>query len=99
MAILLDEENKELIITCDCGCEDACHIKIEKDDFTNDYALLSYMNGKFYNDTDSILDTIKRKCKKIWAIIRNKDYYYSDIIMTEEDYKKFKKYVNLNGKI
>lgn len=39
------------------------------------------MNGDWYRDqNDSIFRIIGRKLKKIWAIIRNKDYYYSDVI-------------------
>ena len=34
------------------------------------------------------------KLKKIWAIIRNKDFYYSDIVLTKEDFKEFKKWVD-----
>ena len=36
------------------------------------------------------------KLKKIWAIICNKDFYYSDIVMTKEDFKEFKEWINRN---
>lgn len=32
--------------------------------------------------------------KKIWAIIRNKDYYYSEICMTRKDFETFREYIN-----
>lgn len=92
MSILFHNKKNELIVTCECGCEESAHIKIEEDDEL--YLFLTYMNGKFYNCSDSIWETVKRKCKKIWCIIRNKDYYYSDIIMNKEDFKKFKEYIN-----
>ena len=34
------------------------------------------------------------KLKKIWAIISNKDFYYSDIVLTKDDFKEFKEWVN-----
>ena len=37
---------------------------------------------------------IKGKLKKIWAIIRNKDFYYSEICMNREDFKVFREYIN-----
>lgn len=96
MSILFSRQNDELIVTCNCGCEEACHIKIEKEEYNDDYdySFISYMNGKFYNDPNSVWTTIKRKCSKIWSIIKNKDYYYSDIIMNQEDFKQFKEYIN-----
>ena len=54
-----------------------------------------YMNGNWYRDQDDrILRCIGRKLKKIWAIIRNKEYYYSDVLMSRDDFEKYKEYVN-----
>lgn len=94
MAVLMTNDNKELIVTCNCGCENAVHIRIdcEDDDY---YSLCSYLNSNWYRDQDDrVLSVIGRKLKKIWAIIRNKDYHYSDIIMTKADFEVFKEYVN-----
>lgn len=92
MSVLVNEEKNELIITCDCGCEDALHILIDKD---NDkcYSFLSYMNGNFYRDQYTPFERTKRKLQKIWAIVRNKDYCYSDVIMSKEDFKTFADYI------
>ncbi len=32
--------------------------------------------------------------KKIWAIIRNRDFYYSEVIMRRSDFTDFKNYIN-----
>lgn len=92
------EGKEELIVTCNCGCHDALHICIDepepKDEY-DIYAMMSYMNGNWYRDQDySIIRVIEKKLKKIWAIIRNKDFYYSDVLMTKEDFEQFKKYIN-----
>lgn len=42
MAVLKTNDDKELIITCDCGCEEGLHIKVEKD---------------YYDGSDSDMDT------------------------------------------
>lgn len=99
MSIFMNKDKTELIVTCGCGggagCGDAAHIKINFDD--HDYAFISYMNGNFYKDQDGALRTLWWKLKKIWAIIRNKDHYYSDIVMNKEEFETFREYVNSIG--
>lgn len=96
MAVMISEDKKDLIVTRKCGCQDAIHIKIDDEDKDADYyAIQTYMNGNWYRDQDNrVFRTIGRKLKKIWAIIRNKDYYYSDVLMSCEDFEQFKKYIN-----
>ena len=82
MSVLMSEDKKELIVTCKCGCQDGIFIKVDDDDKDTDcYAIVEYTNGKWYREQgDKIFRVIGRKLKKILAIIRNKDYYYSEII-------------------
>ena len=96
MAVMISEDKKDLIVTCKCGCQDAIHIKIDDEDKDADYyAIQTYMNGNWYRDQDDrVYRSIGRKLKKICAIIRNKDYYYSDVLMSCEDFKRFKEYIN-----
>lgn len=95
MSILLNKDKTELIVTCNCGCDRGVHIKIDDEDKEYGYyAFVSFMNGNFYKDQYGAFDILKEKFAKIWAIIRNKDYYYSDVIMTKDDFKQFKEYVN-----
>ena len=94
MGVLFNKDRSELVITCNCGCDEGVHIKIDHDDYDY-FCLMSYMNGNFYNDQNKkIIRVIEEKAKKIWAIIRNKDHYYSDIIMTKDQWKEFKEFIN-----
>lgn len=94
MAVIISDDKKDLIVSCGCGCEDTFHIKVNFND-GEDYSFLTYMNGSFYRDQrDTIIEVIRKKLKKIWAIIRNKDYYYSDIIMDKEEFNKLKEWIN-----
>lgn len=85
-----------MILTCECGCENAIHIRV--DDTNKDYdcyAIQTYMNGNWYRDQDdTVFRYIGRKLKKIWAIIRSKDFYYSELTMSYDDFLKYKEYVN-----
>ena len=85
MAVLNNLMDDELVINCKCGCDEGIHIKIDCDD-PDDYALMTFTNGNFYKEQGS---GFLSKLKKIWAIIRNKDFYYSDIRMTKEDLYQF----------
>ena len=94
MSVLKTKDNKEMIISCGCGCGNSVHFKIVKED-CDMYCLMTFTNGNWYRDqNDTILRVIERKIKKIISIIRNKDYVYSDLILTKEDFEEFKEYVN-----
>lgn len=94
MAVLLSNDNKELIVTCDCGCENGFHIKVENVS-DNYFAFLSYINGNFYTEQQKgFFGTLLNKLRKIWAVIVNKDYYYSDVVMSKDDFEKFAEYIN-----
>ena len=94
MSVLKTKDNKEMIISCKRGCENAIHFKIDRED-CDMYCITTFTNSNCYRDqNDTILRVLERKIKKIISIIRNKDYVYSDLILTKEDFEEFKKYVN-----
>ena len=98
MSVLRSKDGNELIVTCTCGCEDAIHIRVDKDPWDmgfDDFALMSYMSGNWYHEQNqSMWDVIRLKFKKIWRIIRNKDHHYSDIRMTAAEWDEFKHFIN-----
>lgn len=89
MAVFKNFKDDELIISCKCGCDEGIHFKIH-DYEDGDYAFLAFTNGNFYAEQHPL----REKLKKIWAIIRNKDFYYSDIVMTKDDFEEFCEWVN-----
>lgn len=93
MAVFYNKEKTELVVTCKCGCGEAAHIVIDTND-KDYYSILSYMNGNFYKDQYGAFGIFKEKCKKIWAIIRNKDYCYAEVTMNRKDFEEFKEYIN-----
>lgn len=98
MSVILGttENRKELIVSCKDGCDEGIRIVAYHDDdpLYKDYAVLTYQSGHWYKEQEY---SFIEKCKKIWRIIKNKDYYYSEIFMTKEDFEKFKEYVNSIG--
>ena len=99
MSVMISDDKKELIVTCGCGCDEAIHFQIAPfDDDNDDYAFITYMNSNFYRDQgQSIINIIRMKLSKIWSIIRNKDYTYSDLLLSKKEFNKFKEYINSYG--
>lgn len=105
MSVLKSEDDKDLIVTCRCGCDEGLHIRIEHDDPAvnidpeNDiYCYATCLNSNWYRDQGKKMKyVIWDKLKKIWAIIRNKDFYYSEILMTRKDFEVFREYINEVG--
>lgn len=94
MSVLKSKDNKELIINCNCECDEGIRIKIQEfhDD---DYSILTYSNGNFYRDQNhTVWNVISLKLKKIWKVIRNKDHCYSEIILSKKDFEELKEYIN-----
>lgn len=94
MAVLKNKDNTELYIDCTCGCNEGIRFKVDKNDFDY-YCFMTYTNGNFYKEQgDALLKVLYKKLEKIWAIIRNKDFYYSDVVMTKDEFNEFREYIN-----
>lgn len=95
MAVLKSKDGKELLVDCNCGCNDGVRLRIDNEDF-DFYCFMSYTNGNFYKEQDErFFRIICKKLKKIWAIIRNKDFYYAEVMMNKDEFNEFKEYINL----
>lgn len=93
MSVMKSKDGKNLIVDCDCGCDEGLRIKIQE--FSEDkYAILTYVSGNFYKEQNmSGWKIFKLKCKKIWRILRGKDYCYSEILVNKEDFKELQEYI------
>ena len=80
---IFETENHEIYADCHCGCDNGLRIRIEKDNF-GEYCFCSYTSGNFY-------------AMQSYFTIRNKDFYYSEIIMSKEEFDKFRKALNKVG--
>ena len=93
MAVLKSKDGTELLIDCHCGCDNGIRFRIEKD--LDYYCFMSYTNGKFYTEqAEGMWRVFCKKLKKILAIIRNKDFYYTEMFMTKDEFDEFKEYIN-----
>lgn len=94
MAVLKNKDCTELYIDCCCGCNEGIRFKVDKNDFDY-YCFMTYTNGNFYREQgDTLWYVLRKKLEKIWAIIRNKDFYYSEVVMTKDEFEEFREYIN-----
>jgi hypothetical protein len=94
MAVLKNKDGTELLVDCNCGCDNGMRFKIDKEDF-DFYCCAAYTNGKFYTEqAEGMWRVFCKKLKKIWAIIRNKDFYYTEFFMTKDEFDEFREYLN-----
>lgn len=94
MKVMFNKEKTELTLLCNDGCDSGIHFIIDKD-FEDYYCIASVLNGAFYSEQgETIFRIIKKKIKKIIAVLFNKDFYYSEIIMSKDDFEDFKKFIN-----
>lgn len=99
MAVLRNASGNELLVDCNCGCDEGLRFRIDPDD-GDYYCFMTYTNGAFYKEQgDTFWGILSKKLRKIWAIIRNKDYYYSEITMTKDEFETFREYINCVDKV
>jgi len=93
MAVLRSKDGLDIMLDCSCGCCEGIRIRIDKFD-ENSYSFLSYTNSSFYRgQNESFWSVFKKKIKKIWCIIRNKDCVYSELCLTKSDIAELKEYL------
>ena len=93
MAILKSKDGKELLVDCSCGCNEGLRLSLRGDE--DSYMYLSLVSGNFYRDQKSgAFHSIGRKLKKIWRIIRGKDYIYSEICLTKSELDELREYLD-----
>jgi hypothetical protein len=69
---------------------------VSRDNEDNDfYCFMTYTNSKFYTEQcEGMWRVLCIKLKKIRAIIRNKDFHYTETFLTKAEFDEFKEYIN-----
>lgn len=65
MSVMRSKDGNNLVVDCNCGCDDGLRIRVDKDDFDY-YFIMSYTSGSFYREqSDKLRYVIYRKLRKI----------------------------------
>lgn len=87
-------ENKEggyCSLYCQCGCNDGVVLKSEYDPLLGCDMML--VSDSYYLMQQTTWTRFKEKCKRIWSILRNKEYCYFSVYMGSDELKEFKEFV------
>lgn len=80
----------EYVAFCKCGCGEGVILKADNDDHE---LSLQFVSDNFYLMQNKGKMSLKEKLKRIWFIIRGKEYCYFDILINEEKLQEFKEFV------
>ena len=86
---------KDINIFCNCGCGDGFTFtfRVEPDD-EFDYVYFSTFTSVFYSMSRSFLNTLRRRIEAAWFMLRGKEFYLHEVILTKEQWSDFVKSVN-----
>lgn len=94
MAVMKNKTGTEMYLDCSCGCGDGLRIRFDTNDY-DFYCLMTYTNSVFQGtQANTFWRRFRTKVKKIWSIIRGKDFYYSEIMMSKDEFREFKSYID-----
>lgn len=79
-------------VNCDCGCGNGFLVRFLFDD--DCYISISTVTGGFYSHQESFWHRTKCRIKAAWFMLRGKEYYLHDIILTKDNWNEFVENVN-----
>lgn len=81
MAVYKNDNEKRLILSCDCGCGESLYINTEFDKDFNEY-YMEIGGADFYHEQVSM---VKRRLRRAWNGLRGKDKCLTSLILTRKD--------------
>lgn len=90
--MIVNEKSKRYkTMFCKCGCGNGVIIKSDND---KDFGVsLQLVSNIFYTGYNNRRNSIKEKIKRIWYIIKGKEYCYFDILIDKDELQEFKEFV------
>lgn len=83
-------QENEYVTFCECGCRNGVVLKFDNED---DDLSVQLVSDNFYTMQNKGKVSLKEKIKRIWCIIRDKEYCYFDILIGKNEIQKFKEFV------
>lgn len=75
--------SNSVLIKCDCGCG---ILDVNRDE---DGTYISYYGSVFYTGQETFFGRLINKIKMIWLIIRNKEFYFYDLVLEGKEEEDF----------
>lgn len=84
-------KENEYVTFCKCGCRNGIVLKADSED---DDLSLQIVSDNFYIMQNRGKMSLKEKIKRIWYIIKGKEYCYFDILIDKNELQEFKEFVS-----
>lgn len=88
-----ENELRQAIVTCNCGCGVMIVTKYNWSDGSLDYGIL-FHKQEFYNEQQTIFRLIRKRIKNAWYTLIGKEYLMFDLAIDKKDFELFKKNIN-----
>lgn len=82
--------NNEYVTFCKCGCGNGVILKFDNED---DELSVQLVSDNFYSIQNKGKMPIKEKLKRIWYVVRGKEYCYFDILIDKNELHEFKEFI------
>lgn len=87
------ENCNSLIVNCSCRCGDGLEFTISN--FNNVAEVWMTQTTYSWNtENTTFWNRFKLKLKRLWSVLCNREYYYTEIILSKDDFSTFVEYVN-----
>lgn len=78
---------------CECGCGNGFLVRINVEDEER-YVTISTTSSGFMSKQGGICESIKNRIKSAWFMLRGKEYYLHDVVITKKEWSKFLSAIN-----
>ena len=93
MPILRSDDGDSLLLDCTCGCDNGLRMRVHRYD-DRLFSIITYTSGNFQREQDeTVFGVLKKKLRKIFCILRGKDYCYSEVCLTKQDFEEFRAFL------
>ena len=78
------KDHQSVFVNCSCGCGEGLEIRLNKYSQEEGDICISMVESKWYSEQIGGWAHLKKKVKRLWRLVCNKDYYYSELILKNE---------------
>jgi len=89
--IYINKQKDELIVNCDCGCGAGLLWQAAKWDDEGEQFYISLIEYSWYAKQTG---KIRPYFKRLWRVLRGKEYYLTEIVLSKSEAKEFESFLH-----
>lgn len=84
------KKKNEFFIQCNCGCHNGLIFTWEDD---VESLWINVVESKWYSEQQGVLKRIKEKLRRLWFVLRGKEYSLFEMVVEDNKLEEFKEFV------